>query len=201
MSYRFHLSHKSLGAAKAYLENLREGRLKPGDRLARELVDLDLFGMEVETFLDCLVNTKPPLIFAESSVFGDGRDWNLHELRILGDIGVSASVIIFDDGKHRSPEIHPSPQKGTLLFVPGALLRNDLNGVPVDLAQIAPEGFIDLTALTELYERRLLPLLFHANDLTRHLNGAVILFRVSDAVSLQVAFRATWPNGSSRPCA
>ena len=49
-----------------------------------------------EAFLERLVNTKPPLLYAESWVFGDGRDWHADELSILGDVVVAVRVEVFD---------------------------------------------------------------------------------------------------------
>ncbi len=82
-----------------------------------------------------LCNTKEPQIFAESQVYGNGRDWNLTELQLLGDISIAAQVNIFDNGKHKEPDIHHAPFKGTLIFTSGALLRNDLGFMPADWAK------------------------------------------------------------------
>lgn len=61
---------------------LRSGNTQPGARLATTLNgDHD--------FLTALLSTKQPLIFAESAVAGDGSDWNLTELGLLGDISVA----------------------------------------------------------------------------------------------------------------
>jgi hypothetical protein len=62
--------------------------------LQRELQGKNIVSISTETFIEHLVATKPPLIFAESAVYGDGKDWNQTELSILGDIGVATRVIV-----------------------------------------------------------------------------------------------------------
>jgi hypothetical protein len=39
-------------------------------------------------------------------------------------------VRIFDHGRHHRPAVHPEPLSATLLFIPGALLRNGRGCVP-----------------------------------------------------------------------
>lgn len=95
-----------------------------GSYLHRELQGKDISSFSSETFMEHLVATKPPLIFAESSVYGNGKNWNQTELSILGDIGVAIRVQVYDDGKHSSPEVHTIPFPAVLLFIPGALLKN-----------------------------------------------------------------------------
>lgn len=114
-------------------------------------------------FLQRLVNTKRPQFFAESAVYGDGRDWNATELSLLGDLGVAAPVTVFDDGRHQSPDIHAQPLSATLLFIPGALLRNGRGCLPADWEAVTRDNEIDPAGFNALYERRLLPLLEYAN--------------------------------------
>jgi hypothetical protein len=110
-----------------------------------------------------MLNSKLPRIFAESEIEGDGSDWTMEELQILGDIGVAVPVTIFDNGKHTDPDVHDPPLDGTLLFVPGALLRARRGRTPVD-RHVVKDGEIDLERYTALYERRLVPLLRYASD-------------------------------------
>ena len=132
--------------------------------LQRELQGKDISSLSTETFIEHLVATKPPLIFAESSVYGDGKDWNQTELSILGDIGVATCVQVYDDGKHSNPEVHKTPFPATLLFISGALLRNGTGNVPADWDEVTRDGQIEQIAYQALYERRLLPLLIYANN-------------------------------------
>ena len=135
-----------------------------GSYLLRELRGKDISILSTETFIEHLVATKPPVIFAESSVYGNGKDWNQTELSILGDIGVVTPVQVYDDGKHLKPEVYNTPFPATLLYIPGALLRNGTGNVPADWNEVIQDGQIDPTAYQALYERRLLPLLIYAND-------------------------------------
>jgi hypothetical protein len=119
-----------------------------------------------------LINTKKPQIYAEMQIKGRPEDdWSQEELHILGDIAIAVPVTIYDDGNHDAHEakVHSDPFQGTLLYVPGALLRNDNHGfVACDLPQVAVqdghgEWHIDPHALNKLYKRRLLPSLLYAN--------------------------------------
>jgi hypothetical protein len=130
---RILLHPESFAKLNAYRQKLQRGGLSlAGNRLQVQLADIALDTLNDEPFLEYLLATKPPLIFAESAVYGDGRDWNPEELSILGDVGVAVPVVAFDDGKHFAPAIHPSPLPATLLFIPGALLRNGTGNTPAD---------------------------------------------------------------------
>ena len=76
------------------------------------------------SFLDALIHTKIPQIFAESAVVGDASDWNLTELGIFRDISISVPVTVFDNGHHAAPVPHLESFPGTLVSTLGALLRN-----------------------------------------------------------------------------
>jgi hypothetical protein len=127
------------------------GQLQPGARLASAL--------ETEgDFTTALLRSKLPQIFAESAVAGDGSDWNLTELGLLGDISMAMDVSIFDDGRHSGPEVHTKPLEGGLVFVPGALLRSGGPGKPADWDEVVDsQGKINPDAYYALYARRLLP--------------------------------------------
>jgi hypothetical protein len=134
-----------------YEAAVRSGNTQPGTRLAATL-NAD------HGFLTALLRTKQPLIFAESAVAGDGSDWNLTELGLLGDISVAMDVTIFDDGRHAGPEVHPEAFDGGLVFVPGALLRSGGPGKPADWDEVVnPQSRINPDAYDALYARRLLP--------------------------------------------
>jgi hypothetical protein len=160
---------KSDGSAGHYLHN----RLK--DRDISQLTNIDL--------LKLLIRTKRPQIFAENEVRGNGIDWNQTELSILGDISIATPVTIYDNGRHRNPEVHQEPFSGTLIFTPGALLRNGYNLTPADWDEIVVDSpgerllvqsgvevrqrEIDLQAYYQLYERRLLPGFLYANEVAK----------------------------------
>ena len=149
-TYRLELTTKGLSIAGLYLQ--------------QELKDLEIENLNTESFIDHLFATKPTLIFAESAVYGNGKDWNQNELSILGDIGVATLVEVYDDGKHYQPTIHKQSFSATLLFIPGALLRNGRGNTPVDWDEVTLNDEINPTAYQALYERRILPLLIYANQ-------------------------------------
>jgi len=158
------LSQKSYKQAQDYLGNLQAGQ-QAGSYLQQKLASLDLASLTVEVLLEQLVRTKRPQIFAESAVFGDGSDWNLTELGLLGDIAIAAPVTIFDNGRHQNPVVHNPPFTGMLLFVPGALLRNGRSFTPADWHEVVTANDqIDEEAYFQLYERRLLPSFLYVNE-------------------------------------
>jgi len=109
------------------------------------------------SLLTALLQTKLPQIFAESAVAGDGSDWSLTELEILGGISVGMTVTIFDNGAHQNPDIHCPPVLGHLVYTAGALLRNDRGFVPADWPGVTCGEDFDSDKYYELYERRLRP--------------------------------------------
>jgi hypothetical protein len=147
-----------------YLAALQSGRATAGKRVGDNLVGIGLATLAEAEFLDALLNTKPPQIFAESALAGDGSDWNLRELGILGDVSIAVPVTIFDNGHHTIPVPHAEPFKGTLVFTPGTLLRNDRGQTPADWAEVTlTDGQLNREGYYGLYERRLLPVFHHVN--------------------------------------
>jgi len=147
-----------------YLALLQAGSTSAGKRLRDNLAGIELAILTEAGFLDALLNTKPPLIFAESAVAGDGSDWNLTELGILGDISIAVPVTIFDNGHHTAPVPHAVPFKGSLVFIPGALLRNGRGQTPADWTEVTfVDGQLNREGYYGLYERRLLPVFQHVN--------------------------------------
>ena len=149
--------------AQVLLASLKGGTAHPGRYLGDLLKGYELARLTTEELIELLVATKRPQIFAESAVVGDGSDWNLSELSLLGDIAIAVSVTVFDDGRHRHPVVHSKPFKANLIYVPGALLRNGPGRTPADWDEVTAEGKIDSMAYAGLYERRLLPALLYAN--------------------------------------
>jgi hypothetical protein len=139
-----------------YLERLKSGTIA-GKYLNNKLTDRDLEQLSIEQFIELLLQTKHPCTFAESAIYGDGRDWNQDELSLLGDISIATPVIVYDNGRHVQPEIHIRPFAATLIFTPGALLRNGHGLAPADWEEVTNDGAFDDAAYYRLYERRLLP--------------------------------------------
>ena len=162
--YKILLHWKTLHKAESYQRALATKEKTAGGYLADYLTQMDIAQLTINEFIEILVRTKRPQIFAESDVYGDGSDWSLVELSILGDISISVPVIVFDNGLHSLPMAHAVPINATLLYVPGALLRNGRGKIPADWEEVTRNGQIDSTAYYSLYERRLLPSFIYANS-------------------------------------
>ncbi len=158
-NYTIILSQETLSRLESYRIALDSGEIKAGERFQKILNGVSLTTIAKEDFLELLLNTKIPQVFAESAVHGDGRDWTLNELRLLGDVSIGMSVQIFDDGRHQKPLIHETPFSGFLIYIPGALLRNDQGESPADWREIHTNAKFDQSSFTKLYRRRLGPVL------------------------------------------
>jgi hypothetical protein len=169
---------QTLACITAYRTALRSGDAKPGTRLQNSLSaeGLDLAVLSDKEFLSLLLNTKSPQIFAESEVAGDGSDWNLTELGILGDLSIAVPVTIFDNAHHTAPIPHAEPFPGTLIFTPGALLRNGCGCPPADWDEVTEgSGQIQAEGYYGLYERRLLPVFQHVESTAALQNKPALL--------------------------
>ncbi|MFM7515045.1 MAG: hypothetical protein ACKO3F_17140 [Cyanobium sp.] len=146
-------------------ELLAELRLNPGQ--AGSYLQAILAGPPMESLapldlLALLFDTRRPQIFAESEVAGDGSDWSLRELSLLGDVSVAVPVSIFDDGAHRHPAVHATPFRGMLVFTAGALLDNGHGHTPADWPEVvSSDGRVDPDGLLNLYRRRLVLVFRH----------------------------------------
>ena len=163
MEYHVLVHPATMQKAGDYLSAITDG-MQPGSLLKRSLVGTSLNEMSSSKFLEILIRTKHPRIYAESEVAGDGSDWNQKELSILGDVGIHVPVTVYDNGIHQNPDIHETPFKANLLFTPGALLRNDTGNTPADWNEVTSNNKIDPEGYYNLYERRLLPHLLHASE-------------------------------------
>jgi len=165
VAYTSLLHQASFTKTEAYLLQLKTGEKTAGVLLQKALYSREIDALTVLEFIECLLNTKKTQIFAESSVFGDGSDWNLTELGILGDISMAMEVEVFDNGLHRFPQVHSSSFKALLIYIPGALLRNGTGNAPADWEEVTVDDQISYEAFYDLYERRILPCLLYANDI------------------------------------
>jgi hypothetical protein len=168
--YKFLLSECVFQKANSYLEALKTGVSITGQYFKNILNGENISKFSIDEFIELLIKTKQPQIFAESAIFGDGRDWNQSELSILGDISIAVPVTVYDNGKHYQPKIHLTPFEASLLYVPGALLRNDKGNVPTDYEEVTKNGQINFNGLFDLYERRLLPPFLFANNIAKSNN-------------------------------
>jgi hypothetical protein len=162
--YSIILPEETVGRAVEYLRTLRNQIAVPGRRLRDRLHGANLEALTAQELLGELLDTKFPQIFAESAVAGDGSDWTLTELGLLGDVSIAMRVTLFDDGKHSAPTQHTPPFPGMLIFTPGALLRNDAGHEPADWSEVtAIDGTLSSEGFYSLYRRRLLPVLRFIN--------------------------------------
>lgn len=153
---------ETLSWIEDYVMWLQQGDIYPGNYLRTSLIGHE--NLTKFNFLDALLNTKIPQIFAESSVVGDGSDWTPYELDILGNISMAVPVTIFDNGHHTKPIPHKSPFVGTLIFTPGALLRNGQDQTPADWTEVTTHnGKICTEGYYDLYNRRLMPVFHYIN--------------------------------------
>jgi len=162
--YDIVISEKTLSNILSYKKDIENGTAIAGERLKKYLP-----ATTTEQFIEALLATKQPRIFAESEIRADGTDWTHRELALLGDINVSMKVNVFDNGawdkNDRHFKLHSPPLRASLLFTPGPLLGvgAGFNGIPPDYAEVTTNDQIEQTKYNELMERRLLPLLAHAN--------------------------------------
>jgi hypothetical protein len=172
-NYRVLANRETAATATSYLEQLQAGNI-PGRYLQDRLKDVDIHQISIVEFIELLIRTKRPQIFAEFEVYGNGTDWNHEELSILGDISIVTPVTVYDNGRPRHPDLHEIPFAATLIFTPGALLRNGNNITPVDWEEVVIDGEINIDRYYRLYERRFLPAFIYANQLAQQ-NGKMAL--------------------------
>lgn len=165
-NYRILVSPQTITNINSYIEYLKAGN-NAGAYLGGFLKHVNLNLLSTVEFIELLLRTKRPLIFAEFAVYGNGIDWNQTELSLLGDISIAVPVTVYDNGKHRQPDIHDEPFNATLVFTPGALLRNGNNITPVDWAEVTTDGELNSDGYYRLYERRLLPAFSYINESTK----------------------------------
>ena len=91
--YQVIMSDKTLDKINTY----KEAWSTAGNKLKNALKGKDLTMISIQDFIDVLLNTKKPKIFAESKNSVEGK-WNQEELGILGDINITAKVNIYDNG-------------------------------------------------------------------------------------------------------
>lgn len=168
--YDIVLSSTTMSKIVMYKNDIFEKKKIPG-RYLRKLLERgninSIDQVSDEQFLQLLLSTKLPLIFAEDAIKGNGTDWNVQELQLLGDLNVAMKVQIYDNGVWypSSPNFHiyVPPLNGTLLFMPGPLLKSTYMKTTPDFEEIGGLGGINQNKYNMLIDRRLSPLLYYAN--------------------------------------
>lgn len=161
--YRVLLHYKGMERIAAYKADLEKDMELCGKRL-RSLLEQNSKKLEnllLKEFLNVLLATKKPIIFAESEIFSSGNAWSTRDAQALGELSVVMPVKIFDDGRWSSPKVYQVPLDGYLMFTPGALLVKQCN---VDYPEVVQNDVLADEDYYNLYERRLLPSLQFANN-------------------------------------
>lgn len=164
-TYRYVISEQTLEKIKQYLQKINSGgkigtRLldainhdfTPGDEydprapLTQE-IKAKVAALEPADFLQLLMNTRQPTIFAESAgarAVSNG-EWTHDEYHILeGVMSVVHDVKVFDDGtwgnNAAQGEYENDDYRATLLAVPGAILDPRLQSTEETIQQIQNAG-------------------------------------------------------------
>lgn len=166
--YKILLHPQSWQRATAYWQQIQQGTTQAGQLLQQQIQAPNSSQWTTEDFLQALCATKHPRIFAESEVVGDGSDWTLEELGILGDVSVAVPVVIYDNARHSKPLVHETPFEGMLLYTAGALLRSGRpEWQPSDWADCVHQQQLNAEGYYQLYERRLWPVFAYANAVAK----------------------------------
>lgn len=165
--YTIILSRETLLNIIKYQKSLSSNEATPGSYLKAQLAAVpNLTTLTTEKFIELLLSTKKPIIFAETSVKYDY--WTKRELEILGCISISTPVEIFDNGvweiSDRNFKRHSPPFPGELLFTPGPLLTSTHIHPTPDYEEITTENKIDQDKYNKLITRRLAPVLAYASE-------------------------------------
>lgn len=164
------ISKETFNRATNYLSSIKNDQIKPGQNLATQLDEIDIANLSTNKLIELIINTKHPRIFAESGIVGNGSDWNMIELSILGDLSVIVPVEIYDNGLHHFPSVHSEALTGYLAYIPGALLRNDLGRTPADWKEVTLQEQFNYEGYRALYARRLLPVFLEINQIMKNKN-------------------------------
>lgn len=162
--YRIILDESTLSKLEDYAARINQGA-SSGAKLKTALNSTTGKELDKWQLLSTLINTKSPQIFAESDIAGDGTDWTLEELSILGNLSIGMTVSIYNNGAHQNPVTYDDPFLGHLIYTPGALLRNDRGHKPADWDAVTLENEYNKDKYFSLYERRLLPVFTYISHL------------------------------------
>jgi hypothetical protein len=125
----------------------------------------------------CLLNIKEPIWFAKRDLYGVGEpDANPTEVGILSHSLIAVNVTIYDNGRWEidsEDDIHQTPFMGTLIYIPGVLLTNEMGQIPRDLLKVTkPDSrhTVNEDMLLAEYLERIRPGLEHANQVCREMD-------------------------------
>lgn len=168
------MSGETLDLITQYLNEIQQSgalqlllQRKMGRRLYEVLKESKIDKLTVSEFVDALLKTTRPLLFAEKLAHakGDGSDWTTNETMLLGRIArVVKDVTVYSKRTYNPTERdffaeNERPQT-TLLFMNGALLV----GCKADYDRVVSNGHVDLKKFEEFLEENVLPSLLFANQ-------------------------------------
>lgn len=174
-NYKIVINESTLNRIKKYKFDLEDGAKLPGAYFNKNILQLgkSVKDLSFDEFLNLLIQTKIPTIFAESQILGNGFDWSQEEMAILGNVVFSVpDVPVFDNGKHHNPDVYQDgkPRNCDIIGVCGTLFANGFGIDSADRKRVVKNGLIDDEELYKLYEERLLPGFIEANALAKSSN-------------------------------
>ncbi|MDR1139460.1 MAG: hypothetical protein LBJ80_00285 [Rickettsiales bacterium] len=168
LGYQVVISEETVERIASYKADLIDGKATARKYLGEKISGLDLSNISTYEFIELLLSTKKPQIFAEEVVKCDGTDWSSREFAILGDINVAVKALAYDNGvwNGKISTKYDRPLDVELLFTPGAMLSTKKTGVEnnPDYQEVVENGKISQEKYNALVERRLLPLLSYVNS-------------------------------------
>lgn len=168
LGYQVVISEETAERIASYKADLINGKAIAGKYLEEKISGLDLSNAGIYEFIELLLLTKKPQIFAEQDVKCDGTDWSSREFAILGDINVAVKALAYDNGvwNGKISTKYDRPLDVELLFTPGAMLNTMNTGIEnnPDYKEVVENGKINQEKYNALVERRLLPLLSYVNN-------------------------------------
>lgn len=161
LKYKILIHGDAIKRIEKYKMRLNDNISLSGHRLRAQLKKKPLNDLTTLEFIESLLATKVPRVFAERQSYGSSEEWSPEDARVLGDMSVVMPVKVFDNGQCVKPKVHSPPFDAYLMYTPGALF---IKGCGVDYPQVVGNGNFDDKKYFELYERRLLPSLRFASD-------------------------------------
>ena len=168
LGYQIVISEETVERIAGYKADLIDSKAIAGKYLREKISGLDLSNISIYEFIELLLSTKKPQIFAEQDAKCNGTDWNSREFAILGDINVAVRALAYDNGvwNGKISTKYNRPLDVELLFTAGAMLDTMSTGVEnnPDYKEVVENGKINQKKYNALVERRLLPLLSYVNN-------------------------------------
>ncbi|XP_054262352.1 uncharacterized protein LOC128986181 [Macrosteles quadrilineatus] len=184
-SYDIILSEDTVRMVLQYKTDLQTNTKEAGNYLKSQLSSLPnkelSLGEETSgRFLQMLMSTKEYRCNSDTSVRGDGSDWNETEFKILGEISIAMKVQVFDNGvwkiNDNAFKVHDPPMTAHLLYTQGPLLIGKrFEGTTPDFEAISKDGKINQENYNDLMKKRLLPIFIYAEETAKKENKKALI--------------------------